>query len=222
MRIINNLEVYGVIYKITNKVNNKVYIGQTTIGFNKRYRGNGVGIERVYNFHKSLQLKDNNYNVYLLKSIEKYGFKNFKVSEIIDFAFSEDELDIKEKCWISIYKSWDMSKGYNIQTGGKNKERVGRRLICMNDNMHFISYKQAIEYYNNFGFQINKDYIKSTLKLKYKHNKDKLIFRFDCEKMKGRIYCENCGRPVKLLYKNQSLCPKCNKSVKSCYKSKTL
>ena len=28
--IINNLEVYGIIYKVTNSVNGKVYIGQTT------------------------------------------------------------------------------------------------------------------------------------------------------------------------------------------------
>ena len=56
---INNLEVYGVIYKITNKVNNKVYIGQTTRCFNKRYDSKGVGVERVYNYHtKNKKLND--------------------------------------------------------------------------------------------------------------------------------------------------------------------
>ena len=37
---IGNLEVYGVIYKITNKINRKIYIGQTIEGFKKRYKNN--------------------------------------------------------------------------------------------------------------------------------------------------------------------------------------
>lgn len=36
---IGNLNVYGVIYKITNKINDKVYIGQTIDGFKVRYDG---------------------------------------------------------------------------------------------------------------------------------------------------------------------------------------
>lgn len=44
---IGSLEVYGIIYKITNKVNNRVYIGQTTKDFNKRYNRKGIGVERV-------------------------------------------------------------------------------------------------------------------------------------------------------------------------------
>lgn len=37
---LGKLEVYGVIYKITNTINNKVYIGQTTQnkGFDRRYK----------------------------------------------------------------------------------------------------------------------------------------------------------------------------------------
>ena len=41
-----------IVYKITNKVNNKVYIGITSRknGFKGRYSSKGKGIERVYNF----------------------------------------------------------------------------------------------------------------------------------------------------------------------------
>ena len=109
-----DLEVYGVIYCIINKVNNKVYIGQTTRGFNKRY-GN-KGIEDVYKQHEYRKGKNLRYNKHLLRSIEKYGFDNFEINEVVDFAFSKSELDIKEICWISIYDSYN--NGYNNTLGG--------------------------------------------------------------------------------------------------------
>ena len=54
---IGNLECYGVIYKITNKVNGKVYVGQTSKsgGFKKRYDYGGDGIIRVYKYHKIIR-----------------------------------------------------------------------------------------------------------------------------------------------------------------------
>ena len=85
---IGNLEVYGIIYKITNLINNKSYIGQTVNGFNKRYPSKGIGIKRYYNFNKKMQNIGRYYNCHLQCSIEKYGFDAFKVDEIIDFAFS--------------------------------------------------------------------------------------------------------------------------------------
>lgn len=118
---IGNLEVYGIIYKIENLVNGKVYIGQTTQGFNKRYNRSGKDIERVYKTHKKCEKSNIRHNHHLLKSIEKYGFDNFKVDKIIDYAFSEYELDIKEKCWIQYYDSF--YNGYNMTLGGDSAMR---------------------------------------------------------------------------------------------------
>lgn len=103
---IGNLEVYGIIYKITNKINGKVYIGQTTIGFKARY-DNTNWWERTHNTH-------------LKSSVNKYGWINFEVDEIIDIAFSKEELDLKEKVYINYFNTLNRRFGYNNREGGSH------------------------------------------------------------------------------------------------------
>lgn len=101
---IGNLEVYGVIYKITNKVNGKCYIGQTTVGFKKRYDNSDWWLKT--------------HNDHLKSSVVKYGIDNFYVCHVYDIAFSKEELDIKEITYINIYNSNDRRYGYNKKEGG--------------------------------------------------------------------------------------------------------
>jgi hypothetical protein len=145
---IGNLEVYGVIYKITNIINGKVYIGQTINGFDRRYDNGGIGIERVYNFHKCAKKNKGHFNQHLLGSIEKYGFNAFEVTELLDIAFSKEELNIKEICWIKTYKSNKSSYGYNQTDGGDNSFQVTRKIICLNNREIFNSITNAIKEYN--------------------------------------------------------------------------
>ena len=115
---IGNIECYGIIYKITNTVNNKCYIGQTTTSFNKRYSSKGKGIEKVYNYHKNRKKNKKSYNSHLISSIEKYGFDNWDIIELYDIAFSKTELDIKEKYYIDLFDCID--NGYNNKEGGSS------------------------------------------------------------------------------------------------------
>lgn len=101
---IGNIEVYGVIYKITNIINGKCYIGQTTCGFDRRYSGN---------------LLKNTKNIYLKRSIEKYGIENFEIIKEFDTASNRDELNAKEIYWIEYYKSNNSEFGYNLTEGGE-------------------------------------------------------------------------------------------------------
>jgi len=116
------MEVYGIIYLIKNIINNKVYIGQTTrnTGFKGRYRANGIGIERVFNYYIKEKERKGYYNKHLLNSIEKYGFNNFIILEVYDFAFSQDELDKKEDYYIKLFDSQNNKYGYNNKGGGNN------------------------------------------------------------------------------------------------------
>lgn len=144
---IGNVEVYGIIYDIRNKINNKHYIGQTTRnnGFNGRYTGVGKGIKRVYNFYKKQIKYNEKYNKHLYSSIEKYGLNSFEVIEIFDVAFSKKELDIKEKCWINIFDSF--KNGYNETEGGTGNKNILNMCGRVGEN-HPLSKLTEIEVIN--------------------------------------------------------------------------
>lgn len=190
---IGNIEVYGIIYKITNKVNGKAYIGQTIKGFDKRYNFKGEDIERVYGYHVSFRKNGYHYNSYLLRSIEKYGFDNFEVIKVFDIAFSEKELDIKEKHYIKLFDC--INNGYNFSDGGDNnpmlnkhhttetKQKISKimiekesakgknnprakSVICLTTKRIFYTAKEAGEYYKI----TNSDILKCCKKYKGKDN----------------------------------------------------
>lgn len=131
---IGNLEIYGVIYKIENLINGKVYIGQTILGFDKRYNSSGIGVERVYNYYLNLKKQKgrNKCNNHLFRSMNKYGINNFYVNKIFDIAFSFEELNIKEKLWIKYYNSNNEKYGYNILEGGSGFTKNDLKIIGRN------------------------------------------------------------------------------------------
>ena len=86
------------VYKITNLVNNKVYIGQTTRGIKARF-----------NRHIRDAMSER-LGTHFARAIRKYGAKNF-VIDVIDTAYSQEELNQKEQYWIREYDS--ITHGYN-------------------------------------------------------------------------------------------------------------
>lgn len=86
------------IYKYENKINHKIYIGQTN------------NPERRFNEHMYGQ----SYSTSLLeRAIKKYGIENF-IFTVIEWAENYDE---REKYWIEYYNSYK-PYGYNICEGG--------------------------------------------------------------------------------------------------------
>ena len=97
------MKPYGYIYKITNKVNGKVYIGKTTRGFDERYN---------YNFGLYTQ------NKLLKKDFDILGEDAFEVIKQFDVAYSDDELDNLEVKYIKEFHSLETECGYNRNSGG--------------------------------------------------------------------------------------------------------
>lgn len=126
------MKIYGIIYKVENLIDGKIYIGLTTSKYGFKGRYHGEGIQGMYKYYKSRKERGFNYNRHLYYAIEKYGFDNFKVTEKFDVAFSKEELDIKEKTYIALYKSTQEEYGYNLDLGGSRgkhseitKKRIG-------------------------------------------------------------------------------------------------
>lgn len=98
----------GFIYKITNKVNGKVYIGQTRYTVEFRWR---------QHIHK----KD---NTHFHNAIRKYGVDNFIVETLEECDYKD--LNSKEIFYIAKYDSF--KKGYNSTLGGD-----GNRILILDD-----------------------------------------------------------------------------------------
>ena len=90
-----------IIYKITNNINGKIYVGQTCRSLEDRMA------EHVR--HSTIVVD---------KAIQKYGADNFTV-ERIDVACDIDELNQKEQFWIQHYDCM-VPNGYNQCVGGDN------------------------------------------------------------------------------------------------------
>jgi group I intron endonuclease len=92
------------IYKTTNLVNGKIYIGKSKRKINEslNYLGSGIVVNQA---------------------IEKYGSKNFK-KEILDKTKNPEDLNIKEIFWIKKLKSTNPDIGYNRSGGGDGFTKI--------------------------------------------------------------------------------------------------
>ena len=86
------------IYKITNKVNGKVYIGQSIRPIEQRF-------QRHIN-----DAVNNILDTHFARAIRKYGKENFYI-ELVETCDNQTELNLKEQYWIRKYDS--INNGYN-------------------------------------------------------------------------------------------------------------
>jgi len=140
---------YCEIYKITNTVNNKIYIGQAVshILNHKKYRPYGMEKRFACHISEAFSNKKNQCH-YLNNSIRKYGQDKFKLELLrvcdIDNANNiENEEILKNNSLFPV--------GYNLNTGGKqfnhtdeSKRRVSTGVIKYFENKKAERFKDII------------------------------------------------------------------------------
>lgn len=94
-----------IVYKITNTINQKIYIGITTRSLSQRWAEHCK--EARSNSQKAIH-----------RAIRKYHVENFQKEIIDNSSQSLEELFLKEKGYIEQYNSFNNPQGYNCTSGG--------------------------------------------------------------------------------------------------------
>lgn len=120
----------GFIYIIRNTINNKVYIGQTKVSVDTRWK------EHLRHARYGQQL--------INRAMRKYGIDKFYIEtlEICDISI----IDYREMYYIELYDSTNKSKGYNISIGGKTPKFKRKAL----------SISTLVDLYTNQGFTLDE------------------------------------------------------------------
>lgn len=123
------------IYKITNLINSKIYIGKDTTD-NELYYGSGKLIKR---------------------SIKKYGIENFK-KEIIEECSDYQLLSEREIYWIEYYNSNNLKIGYNISKGGDGGDTISNNPNKDNIINNISKVRSGKTYEEMFGLEKANQY----------------------------------------------------------------
>ena len=216
------MKTFNYIYKITNEINGKIYIGKhSTDDLNDGYMGSGVVLKQA---------------------IKKYGVENF-TKEILEFCDKEVELNDLEKHYIDKYKSTDKSIGYNLTPGGdgnpgffnkgkhhseETKKKIGESV--KGDKNGFFGKHHSEETKNKIseskkGIKLSDETIKKlcgrTPWCKGKHLTEETKKKLS-EYHKGRHLTEETKKKLSELRKGISLTEEIKKKIGEANKGKTI
>lgn len=124
------LETKNCIYKFTNKLNGKAYIGQTTMKLKDRITCHLAPTSKLT----------------IGKALKKYGINNFEI-EVLHTTDSIEELNEKEEHFIELFNT--LKLGYNERPGGKNYKVTEE--MKLNLSKAHNSQKRAVKQYDLDG-----------------------------------------------------------------------
>lgn len=156
------------IYKATNKINRKSYIGQT-----RDFRS------RVWQHIRCYEKEDCLFH----RAIEKYGKENFEW-EIIETCESKEKAIKLEKHYIELYNTY--RNGYNENKGGVGGHNA-RAVVCLDLNGKFIKRYDSAAETEKDGFH-NADVILCCKNKKLTCHKRQFMFEDEYVKYGGKKY----------------------------------
>ena len=149
----------GLIYMYKNKINGKIYIGQTTCSLKKRLYDH---------LHQ---------DGYIDRALRKYGIENFEITVLEDNINDTNMLNEREIYYIEKYKSYE--NGYNLTVGGNGSKKYTKKFV---DNIIYdikntslslkdIGKKHGVSL--STVFDINRGYILNDPSIKYPIRKER-------------------------------------------------
>ena len=160
--------IHGIIYKYTNKVNGKSYIGQTT---NPKAR--------------HIQHKNTYEDSYFHRAIKKYGFDNFQYEVLATITASDTDrdfisstLDYLEITYIQVYDSYN--NGYNLTVGGNGNKKYytdedRKKARNEHNKKYYEKRKEEINEYQKNYREEHKEEKNEYNKNYYKEHREKII-----------------------------------------------
>lgn len=122
--------MYGIIYQVTNKLNGKIYVGQTTRTLEERFAAHSKA------------------DSLLGRDIREFGEENF-TKEVIEECETPDQLNEREIFWIAELDC-KFPNGYNTMNGGRcvrNKKDKNERPAMSKKDFIFLAIGAKIAYY---------------------------------------------------------------------------
>ncbi len=136
------------IYKVTNKINGKAYVGQTSRPLKERWRQHCADTKRKFACYK------------FQKAILEHGKENFEIEQI-DTAKTKAEANEKEIHWIKYFDT--ANNGYNVSKGG-NLGGSGKRVKAVESGLVFESLTAAAKHYgvatSGIGHAVDRERVK--------------------------------------------------------------
>ena len=174
------------IYKILNRVNGKVYVGQS-VNIIERWKQHG---------YKAFNQNELAYNSAIHAAFRKYGLENFELKVLEECLVSE--LDERERYWIQELDCLT-PKGYNILVGGQ-AYRITKTKTCSKCG-------KALDSHNKTGFCVDcyrqdiRKHIPSKEELldvilSYKGNFTKIGLHYGVSDNAVRKWCKSYDMPT--------------------------
>lgn len=145
------------IYKATNNVNGKVYIGQNRHSLEHRMKVHHRDSERI--------------DTYFYRAIRKYGWDSFSWEILKDDITTQEDLDEAERYYIKIFDSFDnKNAGYNTTSGGQGgyditeEQKRDRSLRVQGDKNPFSNEKGVFSWKGKHFSEEHKKRLSESLK----------------------------------------------------------